>query len=262
VTTATDRQFIRLEIERRVAIITVDHPPVNTINGVALSELHGALEELANDDDVGAIILTGTGKSFVGGLDVPEVYEVLANGDPAQHPLWHGHLVTSRIESFPKPFVAAINGLCLGVGMELAVACHLRIASERAGFQHPEIDLGLMPGFGGTQRLPRLIGPAHALDMLLTGEPVTAHEAYRIGLVNRVVPPAVLLGEARTLAERLARRPAQAMQNIMRAVREAQSLDLAKGLELENQLYLETSRTENAREGVQAFVERRAPRFK
>src|SRR5215208_1729603 len=187
--------YLTLDVADRIATLTVNRPDkLNALNDATIRELGAAIDELRGREDVGGIILTGAGRAFVAGADIPE----LASQTPveAMARAQRGQEVFRRFETSPKPTVAAVNGFALGGGCELAMSCHVRLASEHAKFGQPEVKLGIGPGYGGSQRLPRLVGKGRALQLLLTGEMVDAEEAFRIGLVNKVVPAAELMTAA------------------------------------------------------------------
>jgi enoyl-CoA hydratase/carnithine racemase len=259
-------QNIRTEVEDRVALLTIDHPPVNSFNKQVVTELGEAVDELLVDDEVKAIVITGGGtNAFVAGADIPEIQELLQNpGDDyaqAQEFLERGQGVNLKIETADKPFIAAINGFCLGGGLELAMACHMRICSDRARLGQPEINLGLIPGWGGTQRLPRIVGKAKALEMILTGDMITAQEAYRIGLVNKVVPAGAILKEARGLARKIVSKSKFPIAATLRAVTKGVEGTVEDGLKIEREQFVGLADTEDIREGVSAFLEKRQPEF-
>jgi enoyl-CoA hydratase len=251
-----------LERYGSVAIITVNRPPVmNALNVATLIELRAVFEKLATSHDVRAIILTGVGeKSFVAGADIEEIrdLDMISGKEFAAR----GLALYSFIEKMRVPVIAAVNGYALGGGCELAMACHLRLAAETAKFGQPEINLGIIPGYGGTQRLPRLVGRARALDLLLTGRMITAPEALAWGLVNQVVPLAELLPAARKLAADLAAKPRLATAAILEAVDTGLQLGLDQGLNVEEQLFSFICGTEDKTEGTRAFLEKRKPEFK
>jgi enoyl-CoA hydratase/carnithine racemase len=260
----TERQFVKMSVEERVALITIDHPPVNAFNAATVMELDSALDEALASPEVKALIITGAGPNvFVAGADINEIARLgeSANLDEARAMLLKGQSVFNKIESARKPVIAAINGACLGGGLEMAMACHIRIASDRARLGQPEINLGLIPGWGGTQRLPRLVGKGKALELILTGDAITAQEAYRIGLVNKVVPGDALLKEAKGLAKKIAGKSAVTMAAALAAVEQAGRLNLAEGLLYEADRFLELTRTHDMREGVTAFLQKRQPVF-
>jgi enoyl-CoA hydratase len=251
-----------LERDDAVAIVTINRPRVlNALNGATLHELRRAMLDLKHDAGVRAIILTGSGeKAFVAGADINE----LAQQTPitGRELALSGQHVFDLIEHLGKPVIAAVNGYALGGGCELAMACTLRIAAENARFGQPEISLGLMPGYAGTQRLPRLVGKGRALQILLTGSPVTAADAERIGLVNQVVPAAELMQQARTLARALAAQSPIAMRYILDAVNTGGDMPFAAGSIHEATLFGLVTGTDDMREGTRAFLEKRAPVFK
>ena len=243
------------------AVITVNRPKVlNALNSATIDELRRAILHLKQDASVRAVILTGAGeKSFVAGADINE----LAVQSPAQgkeHAL-HGQHVLDLIENMGKPVIAAINGFALGGGWELAMACTLRIAADTARLGQPEINLGLIPGYGGTQRLARLVGKGAALDLLLTGRQVMAAEALQIGLVNRVVPAAELIAVARKLADELAAKAPIAVQYIIEAVNRGLEQPFDKAQFLEATLFGLVASTKDMREGTAAFLEKRQAEF-
>ncbi len=255
--------FEHLIVERdgAVALVTVNRPAVlNALNRATLAELARAFDELGADAGVRAIVITGAGpKAFVAGADIGE----LAVASPAEGRALArtGQAVFDRIERLGTPVIAAINGFALGGGCELAMACTLRLAADTAKLGQPEINLGLMPGYGGTQRLPRLVGPTRALEILLTGAPIGAAEAERIGLVNRVVPAADLLTEARALAARLAAQAPAAVAAIIDVVHQGAGIPLAEACALEAAAFGLLLATEDSKEGTRAFLEKRPARF-
>lgn len=251
-----------LERDGSIAIVTINRPRVlNALNTPTMDELAAAMRELAADESVGAIVLTGSGeKSFVAGADINElaVQSPVGGREHAQR----GQRVLDAIEQLGKPVIAAINGFALGGGCELAMACTIRIAADTARLGQPEINLGLIPGYAGTQRLTRLVGRGVALEILLTGDPITAAEAHRIGLVNRVVPAAELMGEARKLAHQLASKAPVAARFIIDAVNRGADLPLAHAQIYETTLFGLVAATEDMREGTSAFLEKRKPEWK
>ncbi len=253
---------ILLEIEQGIATVTINRPQkLNALNAETITQLYQIFKKLKNDDSVSAIILTGSGeKAFVAGADIQEIH---------QHDDISGRIFAMRgqkvfrfIEKMEKPVIAAINGFALGGGCELAMACHIRIASEKARFGQPEINLGLIPGYGGTQRLPRIVGKAQALYLLLTGEMVDASRALEMGLVNEVVSPDRLMERAREIAHTLAAKAPIARAYILKAVVEGQDMSLDAGLNLEAELFGNICGTEDMKEGTSAFLEKRTPNFK
>jgi enoyl-CoA hydratase len=254
-------EHLLLERDPAVLIITINRPAVlNALNAATLGELDRAIESARVDAGVGALVVTGAGeKAFVAGADINELARQtpVTGRDHARQ----GQALFDRIEHLGKPVVAAVNGFALGGGCELAMACTIRLASETAKFGQPEINLGLIPGYGGSQRLPRLVGRGRALELLLTGLPISAQEAWRIGLVNRVVPAGDLLRESRELAASLAAKPAIATRFILDAVAGGLEMSLSSGQTYEATLFGLVSTTGDMREGTTAFLEKRKPSF-
>ncbi|MGH9486613.1 MAG: enoyl-CoA hydratase-related protein [Terriglobales bacterium] len=252
---------VRLELAAPLARITVHRPEkLNALNRAALADLRRAFDHCRSEASLRAIVLTGAGeKAFVAGADIAE----LASLDAAAARSFSqaGNELFRRIETFPLPVLAAINGFALGGGLELALACSLRFASENARLGQPEVKLGLIPGYGGTQRLPRLIGSGPALQMLLSGEPITAPEALRLGLVNAVFPPADLLPAIEALAHKIAAHAPLAVRYCLQAVRAGADTNLDAALELEASLFGLCCASDDVQEGTRAFVEKRAPVF-
>jgi enoyl-CoA hydratase len=251
--------FDNLLIERdeAVAIVTFNRPKVlNALNTQTLTELASAMQSFKDDPGVRAIVITGAGeKSFVAGADINElaVLSPVAGKEHARR----GQQIFDAIEQLGKPVIAAINGFALGGGCELAMACTLRIAADTARFGQPEINLGLIPGYAGSQRLPRLVGKGMALEILLTGDMISAQRACEIGLVNRVVPAADLLGEAKKLAHTLAAKAPIAVRYILDAVHQGLETPFAQGEYLETALFGTIASSEDMREGTKAFLEKR-----
>jgi enoyl-CoA hydratase/carnithine racemase len=256
--------FDNLLVERdgAVAILTINRPNVlNALNTPTVDELRRAMLELKADATARVIIVTGAGpKSFVAGADINEL-AVLSPTAGREHALAGQH-VFDVIENLGKPVIAAINGFALGGGCELAMACTLRIAADTARLGQPEIALGLIPGYAGTQRLPRLVGKGRAMEMLLTGAPIGADEAQRIGLVHRVVPAADLMTEARKLAAQLAANAPVAMRYIINAVNKGVEMPFAEACQYEATLFGLVASTDDMREGTAAFLDKRKPEFK
>ncbi len=250
-----------IEIRDAVAVVTINRPEkLNALNRETLLGLGDCFADLAADSSAGAVVLTGAGeKAFVAGADIADLAGLDALG--AREWARLGQRVFSQIEAMTKPVIAAINGYALGGGLELAMACHLRIASENARLGLPELKLGIIPGNGGTQRLPRLVGKGRALEIMLTGEPVSAAEAHRIGLVNRVVAPAALLDAARALARQILGNGPLAIALCLQTVHEGLEMPLPAAFEWEASQSGLVTGTEDAREGLRAFLEKRAPRF-
>jgi enoyl-CoA hydratase len=252
-------ETLLLEIQDHVATLTLNRPKVlNALNSQLFGELDAALDVLAADAAIGAVLLTGAGeKAFAAGADIQELAQVSAL--EGQQLALHGQRVFAKLERLGKPVIACINGFALGGGCELALACTLRLASENARLGQPEVKLGLIPGYGGTQRLPRLVGQGAALKLLLTGEMIGAAEALRIGLVEEVVVPAQLLERGRQLAAAMAAAAPLAVTQCLAAVQDGAGLPLDQALALEASLFGLCCATADKAEGTAAFLEKRAP---
>ncbi|HDQ72018.1 MAG TPA: hypothetical protein ENN19_07965 [Chloroflexi bacterium] len=260
-------QYIRTEIEEQIAVLTIDHPPVNSFNAQVVTELGAAVDDLLDDDAVKVIIITGGGtNAFVAGADIPEIKALLENPgedyEAARQFLERGQGTFLKIEQASKPVIAAINGFCLGGGLELAMSCHMRICSDRARLGQPEINLGLIPGWGGTQRLTRIVGKGKAAELILTGDMITAQEAYRLNLVNKVVPSGAVLKEAQGLARKIASKSKFPIAASLEAITEGIKVPIEEGLNIELEQFVGLADTEDIREGVNAFLEKRQPEFK
>ncbi len=253
---------VKIAVEDRVAVVTIDHRPVNALDRQTLQELGRAVDALQAEATVKVVVLTGGGSlAFVAGADIKEVSQ-LGSVEAAKAMAALGQSVFLKVQRLSKPVIAAINGVCLGGGLELAMACHLRISGDRVRFGQPEINLGIIPGWGGTQRLPRLIGRAKAIEWILTGDTVTAQEALRLGLVNQVVPQDQVLKVAKDLARKLASKGAVALTQALRAMEQGLEASLEEGLAREAEAFGAVAASEDSREGVTAFLEKRQPRFK
>jgi len=255
--------FATLGVETRdeIAVLTLRRPEkLNALNRQTMDELSRAFTDLAVAEDVRGVIVTGAGeKAFVAGADIAEIASHTAEG--ARAFALHGQKVFDTIERFPKPVIAAVNGFALGGGCELALACHVRIASDNAQLGTPEVKLGLLCGYGGTQRLARLVGRGHALELLLTGDRIDAAEALRIGLVNRVVPLASLLAEAEALLRKMLVNAPLSLRYTLQAVAAGLDMPLAEAQAYEATLFGLLSTTEDMKEGTRAFLEKRPARF-
>ncbi|HYJ79805.1 MAG TPA: enoyl-CoA hydratase-related protein [Longimicrobiaceae bacterium] len=251
-----------LEVEDRVAVLSINRPDkLNALNEQTIRELGAAVDEIAARDDVGGVIVTGVGqKAFVAGADIAE----LARMGPVDgiEVSRLGQAVLRRIELSRKPVIAAVNGFALGGGCELALACHLRIASDNAKFGLPEVRLGIIPGYGGTLRLPRIVGKGLALELMLSGEMIDAPEAFRIGLANRVVPQAELLDAARALMATILRNGPVALGLAIECATRGMEVSMDDGLALESNLFGLLASTDDMREGMAAFLEKRRAEFK
>ncbi|HQY58712.1 MAG: enoyl-CoA hydratase [Nitrospira sp.] len=252
--------MLSCNIDGAVATLLINHPPANTLTPELLVELSATFEQAAKDDAVKVVVLTGAGRFFIAGADI-RVLAAIASSKEGEAIALQGQAILDQIEGFGKPVIAAINGICLGGGLELAMCCHIRFAAEGSRLGQPEINLGIMPGFGGTQRLARLLGQSKALELILTGEPISAQDAKTIGLVSQVFPPEDLLRQAQGLARMIASKGQMAVRASLRAIRQGVALNLHDGLALEARLFGELCDTEDKREGVSAFLEKRQPHF-
>jgi enoyl-CoA hydratase len=254
-------KHIQLEVADRIATITVSRPDkLNALDDATVAELGAAIDETRLREDVAGVVITGAGRAFVAGADIAE----LASQSPivAKARARAGQEVFRRIETSPKPVIAAVNGFALGGGCELAMACHIRIASENAKFGQPEVKLGLTPGYGGTQRLPRLVGKGRALELLLTGEMINAPDAYRIGLVNRIVRADERVESARAMLRLILANGPLAVALCIEAVDRGLEMPLDAGMVLEANHFSVSAASDDMREGTSAFLEKRPPNFR
>ncbi len=253
---------LKYEKKDSIAILTINRPDkLNAISNELTEELESILDEIEKAEDLRVLVVTGAGdKAFVAGADIQELVErdALVGRKVSRK----RQEIFARIENFAVPVVAAINGYALGGGLELALACSIRVCSERAQFGAPEVKLGIIPGDGGTQRLPRLVGLGRAMEMILTGDFIDAQEAFRIGLVNKVVPREALMEKVMDLAEKIAQRPPLAVRYAKEAVNRSQGGDSVLGYLIESYLHALTCTTEDKKEGVAAFLEKRKGSFK
>jgi enoyl-CoA hydratase len=248
-----------LSREESFAVITLNRPPANAISEPLMRELNAALSDVENDASVRSLIITGAGdRIFCAGADLGNAF----SGPDVATFIRFGNGVMRRIERFAKPVIAAINGHALGGGCEIAMACHIRILKETARMGQTESNLGLIPGYGGTQRLPRLIGRGRALEHLILGTQIPAAECYRIGLANRLAKEGETLGDAKTLAREIGKRPPIATRLIIEAVDDGIQAPIDQAIEIEVRAFLQSLRSEDAGEGIQAFFQKRPAEFK
>jgi enoyl-CoA hydratase len=257
----TTAEYLSCTVENGVATLVLNHPPVNALTLPILAQLEAALEGLAKDDRVKVVILTGAGRIFIAGADI-KVIAAIVSSDEGKEMALRGQAVLNKIEACEKPLIAAINGTCLGGGLELALCCHIRVAAEGARLGQPEINLGIIPGFGGTQRLTRVVGPSKSLELILTGDPISASEAKAVGLVSQVIPADDLQRQVQGLARRIASKGQLAVRAAIQAVRGGLECELREGLVREAHLFGDLCDSEDKREGVAAFLEKRQPQFK
>lgn len=252
---------IIIQKENHIATVTINEPDkLNALNTQILSELNSAFDMLATDTDVRVIIITGAERSFVAGANIQEMAEM--NYEEAKAFGARGAAVFRKIETCPQPVIAAVNGFALGGGCELALACDIRIASEKAKFGQPEVGLGITPGFSGTQRLARLIGFAKAKELIFTGKVITAADALEIGLVNQVVAPESLMDEVKTMASAIAKQAPIAVQKSKEAINKGWDLPIEKGIDLEVELFAQCFETEDQKNGMNAFLKKEKTEFK
>jgi len=257
-----DFTFLKLDVADRVATVTIDRQDkLNALNAQVISELDHMFADLAAREEVGAIILTGAGRAFVAGADIAEVNEGADSPAGLEALSAHGGKVFTRIERLSKPVIAAVNGFALGGGCELALACHVRLASTTAKFGLPEVKLGLIPGYGGTQRLPRLIGQGRALELILSARMIDGEHAAAIGLANSVHHLENLMDAARALAKEMAAQGPLALAHAIAAVTAGAGMSLDDALAMESRHFGDLGRSADMREGTRAFLEKRAPTF-
>jgi enoyl-CoA hydratase len=253
---------LKLEFYNRTAIVFIDRPDkLNALNSSVMLELESCFTELKKNEDIYVVIITGSGeKAFVAGADISELNNL--NMLSAKEYVEKGQAIFSLIENLNKPVIAAVNGFALGGGCELALACHIRLASENAKFGQPEINLGLIPGYGGTQRLTRLINSGRAMELILTGEIIDAGEALSLGLVNKVFPLVDLLNKAKELADKIASKGQYAVKQAVKAINICDEVSGSEGLCFEASLFSLCCGTVDFKEGTRAFLEKRKPVFK
>ncbi|MBI4831851.1 MAG: enoyl-CoA hydratase/isomerase family protein [Candidatus Lindowbacteria bacterium] len=253
-------KYVHISIENKVAKLVIDHPPANALSDGVLGDIEAAIDSVATDSAAKVVVITGQGRFFVAGADINQL-DMVKNSAAGERLASNGQRVLNKIEQLTKPVICAINGMALGGGCELAMACHMRIAVDSAKLGQPEINLGIIPGFGGTQRLARIIGPSKATELILTGEMITAHEAHRLGLVNAVVPAEQIEETVRSLAGKIAAKSMPAVKAALRAIGGGLDVSLAAGLALEAKIFGEICETKDKTEGIRAFLEKRQANF-
>ncbi|MDA7027148.1 enoyl-CoA hydratase [Bacillus sp. CLL-7-23] len=252
---------LSLSTEGHIAVITIQHPPANALSTKVLTDLSVCLDQLKEDRNVRSIVIHGEGRFFSAGADIKEFTSLMEQADT--NLANKGHQVFEKIESFPKPIIAAIHGAALGGGLELAMACHIRIAEENAKLGLPELNLGIIPGYGGTQRLPKYVGTAKALEMIGTSEPISGKEAFSYGLVTILAKnEAEVLVKGKELATKFAEKSPQTLAYVIELLHTGKEHSYEEGLNLEGKRFSELFRSKDAQEGIQAFLEKRKPHFK
>ena len=252
---------VLIERKGKIGLVTVNRPEqMNSMNSETRSELASAFADLGKDSTVSAIILTGApGKAFIAGADIKEFLERDMSNQEALEEDW---IVTKVISNLSKPVIAMIDGFCLGGGLEIAMACDLRIASDRSKLGQPEINLGIIPGAGGTQRLTRLIGEGRAMEMILTGRMITAEEACNYGILNFTYAAEELEAKTMEIANTIAEKSSYAIERAKKSVKAVSQMNLEEGLKLEREMFIECANSEDGKEGITAFIEKRKPDFK
>lgn len=253
-------EFLSWKVEDGVAIITIARPPANALSRGIIAEVNSVLDAVENDDTVRVLVLHGEGRFFSAGADIKEFTEV-ESGDEFSKLANNGQQVFERVESFSKPIIAAIHGAALGGGLELAMSCHLRFVTESAKLGLPELQLGLIPGFGGTQRLPRYVGVAKAAEMMFTSEPISGTEAVQWGLANRAFTDEALLEETLKVAKKIAKKSPVALKAAIQTLQYAKHASFYEGIQVEAKSFGTVFVSEDAKEGIQAFIEKREPVF-
>ena len=255
-------EYIIKKIDSNIGRLTINRPDsLNAMNKELIEQLMVSTQEMIDDSSVGVIIITGSGdKSFIAGADIKKMQKM--GPDEALQFGKMGQDLTVVIENSPKPVIAAVNGFALGGGCEISLACHIRVASENANFGQPEVLLGILPGWGGTQRLPRIVGYGIANEIITTGKMISASEAYRIGLVNHLVPVSELMQKCEELAQEILKNGPHAIAQSLLCIRQSMGKDINSGLEFEVDRFSELFETDETKEGLSAFVEKRKPKFR
>ncbi|WP_077213305.1 enoyl-CoA hydratase [Bacillus dakarensis] len=256
--------LVHLEASNGIAVVTINNPPMNVLSGQVTKELGEVFTQIAEDSNIIVAVIRGEGsRAFMAGADIKEFpYWLEMSKEEVKSMNMESHRVLNFIDNLPKPTIAMLNGITFGGGCELALTCDIRIAEDHAQIGLPEVKLGLFPGGGGTQRLPRLVGEAKAKELMFIGDPLTAEQALQIGLVNAVVPKGEGMEAALAMAKKMAGYSLQALTRIKKAVNEGNDKSFDEGLEIEADLFADIFGTEDVREGVQAFIEKRSPSFK
>ena len=254
--------YIKINNDNLISEIIIDRPEaLNAMNSDVLSELTDAMKKVKSDDKTGVVIITGAGdKAFIAGADIKAMQQM--NAKEAFDYGKAGQQLTMMIETSSKPVIAAVNGFALGGGCELALACHMRIVSENASFGQPEVKLGLLPGWGGTQRLPKIVGVGKAIELITTGKIINAEESYRIGLANKICPQNQLMSESRKLASSILKNGPRAINSSLRCILDGLTMSIKEGMDIEVEEFGELFRHDERMEGLTAFIEKRDPEFR
>lgn len=253
-------EFLNWKVEDGVAIVTINRPPANALAQSLIRELDELLTQVEQNDEVRVIVLHGEGRFFSAGADIKEFTDI-SSKDAAVKLAENGQTVFERLETFPKPVIAAVHGAALGGGLELAMSCHIRYVAEDAKLGLPELNLGIIPGFGGTQRLPRYVGVAKAAEMIFTGEPISGTEAVQWGLANRAFPQEELLANTLQLAKKIAQKSPVSLKAAIDALQYNKTASFLDGIKAEAELFGTVFESEDAKEGINAFIEKRQPTF-
>ncbi|MCU9614142.1 enoyl-CoA hydratase [Caldibacillus lycopersici] len=253
-------EFLKWRLESKTAIITINRPPANALSNSLLHELDGLLSELENNTDVRVIVLHGEGRFFSAGADIKE-FTVVQSGEQFSKLARDGQQLFEKMERFPKPIIASIHGAALGGALELAMSCHIRLVSETAKLGLPELQLGIIPGFAGTQRLPKYVGTAKAAEMMFTSEPISGLEAVQWGLATRAFPEEVLMEQTMKLAKKIEKKSPVSLKAVIKLLNYSKSAQFYQGVENEATMFGEVFDTNDAKEGIQAFIEKREPNF-
>ncbi|MFB9760104.1 enoyl-CoA hydratase [Ectobacillus funiculus] len=252
--------FLTVKVEEYVAVLTIQNPPANAMAAAIIRRLSEVLDELEQNDSVRAIVIHGEGRFFSAGADIKE-FTVVEEAKDAEELAQNGQIVFERLEKYQKPVIAAIHGAALGGGLEMAMACHMRIVSENAKLGLPELNLGIIPGFAGTQRLPRYVGKAKALEMMLTGEPIIGTQAVQWGLANAAYPEEEYLEAAMKLAKKAASKSTASVRAVLELLQTVKTSEYYEGVQREAQLFGNVFTSPDGREGVEAFIQKRKPMF-
>ncbi|MGM9985678.1 MAG: enoyl-CoA hydratase [Bacillaceae bacterium] len=252
--------FLTFNVQDKIATITIQNPPANAMSAAVFSELKAALVELEKDESVAVVVVHGEGRFFSAGADIKE-FLLLESGEHAQAMSTNGQDLFEWVENYPKPIIAAIHGAALGGGLEFAMACHMRVATENAKLGLPELNLGLIPGYGGTQRLTRLVGKAKALEMMLLSEPITGVQAEKLGLVNVAVPEEELLTYVNALAKKISLKSPITVRAVLKVANSVKTKEFYEGLNEEAVFFGKAFASADGKEGVTAFVDKRKPVF-